>query len=234
MKIDPCRRGAGIGGSEIHRRFHHAAPRATRAVAPSAKSRRDENDSDAAAAPRAGHVGATPACSGECLQEPDLRDYQDLPNVDRAQFVRIVGSRPTRFEPAAVGRFEWLRALSPELERAAGLGLAAHWRGASHDGGDRLQRRARASRTRHRHRSGRRARGRRLSRARSCARSAPTACPKTFRRAPSCGTTVSKTRGTLARGATVQGKPVDVIAALARTRALDGKRSPRIWQATRS
>ena len=44
----------------------------------------------------------------EVLQEPDLRDFQDLPDVDRAQFLRVVGARPTRFAPGAAGRFEWL------------------------------------------------------------------------------------------------------------------------------
>jgi ribosomal-protein-alanine N-acetyltransferase len=44
----------------------------------------------------------------EVLQEPDLRDYQDLPNLNRPQFLRAVGVRPTRFGPATVGRFEWL------------------------------------------------------------------------------------------------------------------------------
>jgi RimJ/RimL family protein N-acetyltransferase len=44
----------------------------------------------------------------DVLQEPDLRNFQDLPDVDRAQFMRIVGARPTRFAPGAVGRFEWL------------------------------------------------------------------------------------------------------------------------------
>ncbi len=42
------------------------------------------------------------------LQEPDLRDYQDLPDVNRAQFLRVVGARPKRFAPGVVGRFEWL------------------------------------------------------------------------------------------------------------------------------
>ena len=37
-----------------------------------------------------------------------MRDYQDLPDVNRAQFLRVVGSRPKRFIPGAVGRFEWL------------------------------------------------------------------------------------------------------------------------------
>lgn len=42
------------------------------------------------------------------LQEPDLRDYQDLPDVDRASFLRVVSARPTHFTPGAIGRFEWL------------------------------------------------------------------------------------------------------------------------------
>jgi RimJ/RimL family protein N-acetyltransferase len=44
----------------------------------------------------------------EVLQEPDLRDYQDLPNLNRAQFLKAVAARPTRFGPGTVGRFEWL------------------------------------------------------------------------------------------------------------------------------
>ena len=44
----------------------------------------------------------------EVLQQPDLRDFQDLPNLNRAQFLRAVGARPKRFRPGAVGRFEWL------------------------------------------------------------------------------------------------------------------------------
>ena len=42
------------------------------------------------------------------LQEPDLRDYQDLPDVNREQFLRAVAKRPTRLGPGTVGRFEWL------------------------------------------------------------------------------------------------------------------------------
>jgi [ribosomal protein S5]-alanine N-acetyltransferase len=42
------------------------------------------------------------------LQEPDLRDYQDLPDVDRAQFLRVVSARPARLAPGVTGRFEWL------------------------------------------------------------------------------------------------------------------------------
>jgi [ribosomal protein S5]-alanine N-acetyltransferase len=56
-------------------------------------------------------VPVTPTNAGllwEVLQEPDLRDYQDLPNVNRAQFLRAVSARPMRLGPGATGRFEWL------------------------------------------------------------------------------------------------------------------------------
>jgi ribosomal-protein-alanine N-acetyltransferase len=48
----------------------------------------------------------------QVLQEPDLRDFQDLPNLNRAQFQRAVGQRPKHFRPGAVGRFEWLMQLA--------------------------------------------------------------------------------------------------------------------------
>ncbi len=44
----------------------------------------------------------------DVLQEPDLRDYQDLPNVNRAQFLQVVAARPKRFAAGIAGRFEWL------------------------------------------------------------------------------------------------------------------------------
>ena len=42
------------------------------------------------------------------LQQPGLREYQDLPDVDRSAFLRVVGGRPPRLSPGATGRFEWL------------------------------------------------------------------------------------------------------------------------------
>jgi ribosomal-protein-alanine N-acetyltransferase len=42
------------------------------------------------------------------LQAPGLRDFQDLPSLDVAQFRRTVASRPPALTPEAVGRFEWL------------------------------------------------------------------------------------------------------------------------------
>jgi len=42
------------------------------------------------------------------LQAPDLRTYQDLPNVGSSTFTAMVGKRPHRLLPGCVGRFEWL------------------------------------------------------------------------------------------------------------------------------
>lgn len=44
----------------------------------------------------------------DVLQSPDLRDFQDLPNVERASFLRTIEARPTRLRPGSFGRFEWL------------------------------------------------------------------------------------------------------------------------------
>lgn len=68
-------------------------------------------------------VPVTPANAGtlwEILQEPDLRDYQDLPNVNRAQFLRAVAARPPRFAPGTVGRFEWLLHFATGEQEALG------------------------------------------------------------------------------------------------------------------
>jgi RimJ/RimL family protein N-acetyltransferase len=42
------------------------------------------------------------------LQQPDLRTYQDLPNVGAPAFTELVSRRPKRLYPGASGRFEWL------------------------------------------------------------------------------------------------------------------------------
>lgn len=44
----------------------------------------------------------------DVLQEPDLRDFQDLPDVDVEKFRRTVAARPPVLEPSAPGRFEWI------------------------------------------------------------------------------------------------------------------------------
>jgi [ribosomal protein S5]-alanine N-acetyltransferase len=59
----------------------------------------------------------------EVLQEPDLRDYQDLPDVNRAQFLRTVSGRPRRFGPGATGRFEWLVHLGQSAETLGWVSL---------------------------------------------------------------------------------------------------------------
>jgi [ribosomal protein S5]-alanine N-acetyltransferase len=53
------------------------------------------------------------------LQAPGLRDFQDLPSLDAAQFRRTVASRPPTLTPEAVGRFEWLMYLVEPEGRAA-------------------------------------------------------------------------------------------------------------------
>ncbi|MBV9402598.1 MAG: GNAT family N-acetyltransferase [Candidatus Eremiobacteraeota bacterium] len=53
------------------------------------------------------------------LQAPDLRTFQDLPNLSEGAFRAMVGSRPKRLRPGAVGRFEWLIYLH-RMRRAAG------------------------------------------------------------------------------------------------------------------
>jgi ribosomal-protein-alanine N-acetyltransferase len=68
-------------------------------------------------------VPVTPANAGllwEILQAPDLRDYQDLPNVNRAQFIRTVGARPTRLASCAPGRYEWLLHFTAKQSEALG------------------------------------------------------------------------------------------------------------------
>jgi [ribosomal protein S5]-alanine N-acetyltransferase len=42
------------------------------------------------------------------LQQPGLREFQDLPDVDLVHFRRMVAARPTTLEPGAWGRFEWM------------------------------------------------------------------------------------------------------------------------------
>ncbi len=42
------------------------------------------------------------------LQEPDLREYQDLPGAREADFAAMVAKRPRHLRVGASGRFEWL------------------------------------------------------------------------------------------------------------------------------
>jgi [ribosomal protein S5]-alanine N-acetyltransferase len=65
------------------------------------------------------------------LQQPGLRQFQDLPSVDLAQFRRMVGSRPTVLEEGAWGRFEWLTFLEGVAEPVGWASLRVGERAAS-------------------------------------------------------------------------------------------------------
>ena len=147
----------------------------------------------------------------EVLQEPDLRDYQDLPDVDRAQFLRVVASRPARLGPGIAGVSNGCSSTRPAAE-------------ASRSGGFRCGSRTRAARLAEIGYSVVRA-----HRCRGIATEAVAALVEEgFRRArlrairayclPENLSSRAVLRhngfddeGTLPRGATVQGKPVDVI-----------------------
>lgn len=42
------------------------------------------------------------------LQQPDLRAYQDLPNLGATAFSELVARRPKELRPGSAGRFEWI------------------------------------------------------------------------------------------------------------------------------
>lgn len=42
------------------------------------------------------------------LQQPNLREFQDIPRISVEEFERQVRTRPGRFGPGTIGRFEWL------------------------------------------------------------------------------------------------------------------------------
>ena len=44
----------------------------------------------------------------DVLQLPDLRTFQDLPEMNKHEFERLVAARPTEIERGSSGRFEWL------------------------------------------------------------------------------------------------------------------------------
>ncbi len=61
--------------------------------------------------PRLRLVPVTPRNSDtlwEVLQQPDLRAYQDLPAAGRKAFGQMVAARPTKLSAGSTGRFEWL------------------------------------------------------------------------------------------------------------------------------
>lgn len=60
------------------------------------------------------------------LRRPDLRDYQDLPDVGLAQFRRMVRSRPRYLRLGAYGRFEWLIVFAGEAASIGWVSLRTH------------------------------------------------------------------------------------------------------------
>jgi len=67
-------------------------------------------------------AAVTPANAGvlwRLMQEPKLREFQDVPRLGREEFARRVAQRPKQFQASAVGRFEWLVTLTEE-RRAIG------------------------------------------------------------------------------------------------------------------
>lgn len=63
----------------------------------------------------------------DVLQEPDLRDFQDLPDLDIAQFRRTVAARPKTLQASVVGRFEWLVYFAEPEEDGAGKNEPLGW-----------------------------------------------------------------------------------------------------------
>jgi RimJ/RimL family protein N-acetyltransferase len=63
---------------------------------------------------RTDHLRLTPVTAQNAailwavLQQPDLRTYQELPNVGAAAFTDMVSKRPRTLRSGASGRFEWL------------------------------------------------------------------------------------------------------------------------------
>jgi RimJ/RimL family protein N-acetyltransferase len=148
----------------------------------------------------------------QVLQEPDLRDYQDLPDLNRAQLARVVGARPKRFAAGAVGRFEWLVHYADEGEAAplgwVSLRIAESSRATAEIGysvvrshrGKGIATEAVAALV-----------GEGFSRARL--REIRAYClPENLSSRAVLRRNGFEDRGTLTRGATVGGKPVDVIA----------------------
>jgi RimJ/RimL family protein N-acetyltransferase len=60
------------------------------------------------------------------LRRPDLRDFQDLPDVGLAQFRRMVRARPRYLKLGAYGRFEWLIVISQETAPVGWVSLRTH------------------------------------------------------------------------------------------------------------
>jgi RimJ/RimL family protein N-acetyltransferase len=60
------------------------------------------------------------------LQAPHLREFQELPTVGLTQFKRLVAERPHRLQPRSVGRFEWLMIPHGEVDPIGWVSLRMH------------------------------------------------------------------------------------------------------------
>jgi RimJ/RimL family protein N-acetyltransferase len=76
--------------------------------------------------PRLRMVPVTPANAGqlwELLQQPDLRTYQDLPNLALRAFEEMVAARPAQLKPRSAGRFEWMVQIGRPAQNAGWVSL---------------------------------------------------------------------------------------------------------------
>jgi len=152
---------------------------------------------------------ANAAALWELLQMPDLRDYQDLPDVDRAAFLRIVGGRPTRFASGSIGRFEWLLHLANHSEPIGWVSLRiAEASRISAEIGYSVVREHRSKGIATEAVAGVVDEGFRRARLREIR---AYCLPENLSSRAVLRNNGFEERGTLPRGATVQGKPVDVI-----------------------
>lgn len=62
----------------------------------------------------------------ELLQQPDLRTYQDLPAAGRKAFGQMVAARPTDLWAGSTGRFEWLVQFAHSSASAGWVSLRIH------------------------------------------------------------------------------------------------------------
>lgn len=71
-------------------------------------------------------VPVTPANAAQLwqmLQQPDLRTYQDLPTAGLRAFEEMVAARPARLTARSAGRFEWIVRLGRPAENAGWVSL---------------------------------------------------------------------------------------------------------------
>lgn len=57
------------------------------------------------------------------MQHPQLRDHQELPDLSREDFSALVAARPHQLKPHALGRFEWLIYFGERLDPVGWVSL---------------------------------------------------------------------------------------------------------------